>query len=283
MAALERVRTPACVGLDPVLERLPQGLRPRTTEPAAAAEAIGEFSRHILLAMTPFIGCVKVQSACFERFGHWGVSALEGLIRDAKELRLEVILDAKRGDIGVSAEHYAAAAFDRPVGAAPDWITVNGYFGEDGIRPFLRPGHGAFVLVRTSNPGGVRVQGQPLAAGGVVADAVASMVAEIGADSIGARGFSSVGAVVGATDRPAAARLREAMPDQVFLVPGFGAQGGGIDDVTPCFRPDGTGAVVTASRSVIYASGGRDADWARRVSDAAASFADEIGRAAGWR
>jgi orotidine-5'-phosphate decarboxylase len=109
------------------------------------------------------------------------------------------------------------------------------------------------------------------------------MVARIGSAHIGSRGYSSLGAVVGATRPHDAKRLREIMPQQIFLVPGYGAQGAGIDDILPCFKSDGSGAIVTASRSVIYAFKQDDPKWADAVADAAARFADEVGRAVGMR
>ncbi|MHC4949071.1 MAG: orotidine-5'-phosphate decarboxylase, partial [Planctomycetota bacterium] len=161
--------------------------------------------------------------------------------------------------------------------------TINAYLGADGMQPFLDAGGGAFALVRTSNPGGDALQETALAEGGTVADRVAAVVADLGRRVVGRRGYSALGAVVGATRPQAAARLRAAMPEQILLVPGFGAQGGGVDDVRPCFRDDGTGAIVAATRSVIYAFRGDGPGWADEVAEAAAGFADEVGRAVGLR
>jgi orotidine-5'-phosphate decarboxylase len=166
---------------------------------------------------------------------------------------------------------------------AAGWTTVSAYLGTDSLLPFLAPGHGAFALVRTSNPSGDAVQQQRLADGRSVAEMVADLVAQAGAAFVGASGFSALGAVVGATKRADAAALRERMPQQVFLVPGFGAQGGGVDDVLPCFRADGRGALVTASRSVIYAFGAGDRDWASAVRRAAEELRTQIGAAVGVR
>lgn len=279
LAAISRVRAPTCVGLDPVLDRLPAPLR----HGGDPVEAIERFSRDLLTAVAPVVACVKLQSACYERYGSRGVAALERVSRHAEGLGLEVILDAKRGDIGISAEHYAAAAFDPGAPMHADWITINAYLGRDGIEPFLKPGRGAFALVRTSNPGGDAIQAAPLASGDSVAMHVAAHVASIGESSIGSQGYSALGAVVGATKRQDAASLRRLMPRQIFLVPGFGAQGAGVDDVLACFHPDGRGAVITASRSVIYAFKPDDPGWTRAVADAAAAFAEQIGRAVGLR
>jgi len=144
------------------------------------------------------------------------------------------------------------------------------------LLPFLGAGHGAFALVRTSNPSGDAVQSLRLADGRTVAEAVADLVAACGAERCGTSGFSALGAVVGATKPADAAALRGRMPRQMFLVPGYGAQGGGIDDVLPCFRPDGRGALVTASRSVIYAFDPADRQWVDAVRRAADALRREL-------
>lgn len=282
LAAVAHCRAPVCVGLDPVVDRLPAALR----QGHGPVEAIEAYSREVLAAVSPFVPCVKLQSACYERYGSSGVAALERVSRCAHRLGLEVILDAKRGDIGISAEHYAAAAFDPAAGMHADWITINAYLGRDGIEPFLTPGKGAFALVRTSNPGGDAIQSPRLASGESVAEHVAAHLASIGDSSVGTQGYSALGAVVGATKRQDAATLRRLMPRQVFLVPGYGAQGAGVDDVLACFNADGRGAIVTASRSIIYAFKPvalTDPGWPRAVADAAAAFAEEVGLAVGLR
>lgn len=285
---LRRIRAigaPVCVGLDPVLERLPPAISGRvghTEDRAACAQALEVFSRGVLDSIRGVIGVVKVQAACFERYGADGVQALGRVLR-AAEGDFETILDFKRGDIGVSAEHYAAAARGPLV---CDWTTVNSYLGMDGIEPFLRVGaagrgHGAFALVRTSNPAGDAVQSLRLQDGRTVAEAVADMVAAAGEGWVGEGGFSDLGAVVGATKPADAAALRARMPRQIFLVPGYGAQGGSADDVLPCFRADGQGALVTASRSVIYAFAPTDREWQVEVRRAAERFHAEIAQALG--
>jgi orotidine-5'-phosphate decarboxylase len=268
--AFDRFGAPISVGLDPVLDRLPEALR--SLKPV---DAIERFSVGVLEAIAEHVACVKIQSACYERFGADGVAALHRVSVAAKERGFEVILDAKRGDIGITAEHYAAAS----VGHKADWTTVNGYLGADGIAPFLKIG-GAFALVRTSNPSGDALQSLRLSDGRSIAEALADLVVAIGAGSVGARGFSSLGA----TKRQDAAALRARMPEQIFLVPGYGAQGGGVDDVLPCFRADGRGAIVTASRSVLYPEGSTDTragSWQGAIERAAAAFRNEIRRGLG--
>ena len=286
MVAIGRLGAPVCVGIDPVVERLPEVLRPRSQSPANGVEAIGAFALGVLDAVAEVVPCVKLQSACFERYRHLGAEVLHRLTAEARARGLQVILDAKRGDISISARHYAAAAFDPwPVGpdTRPDWVTVNPYLGPDALRPFLCKGFGAFALVRTSNPESDAVQAQQLADGRTVAESVAAMVASVGEGSGGRSGFSSLGAVVAATKPKETAALRQLMPDQIFLVPGFGSQGAGLDEIRPCFQSGGRGAIVTASRSIIYAFDPGRADWARAVADAAETFAEEVGKAVGMR
>ncbi len=276
-ARIERVGAPLCVGLDPVVERLPDAL---TGEPL---ERIGAFCRGVIEAAAPVAAAVKFQSACFERHGPPapGMVVLDELMVQAHQAGLIVILDAKRGDIGISSEHYAAATIGRP---HVDAVTVSPYMGDDSLAPFVEmaasAGKGLFVLVRTSNPGSASVQELPLADGRTVAEATAALVASLGAGSIGQSGYSAVGAVVGATQGRAIARMRQFMPHQIFLLPGYGAQGGGLDDVRPAFV-DGGGALVTASRSILYprprnGKSAGDGDWREAIAAAARRAHDEL-------
>ena len=289
LAAIDSMRAPVCVGIDPVVEKLPHVLRPNDDSAASIVSAIRAFCEQLIEAVIPYVPCIKFQSACFERYGSVGVSALEQLMASAgRHADLQVILDAKRGDIGISADQYAAAAFQPTVKqsthATPDWLTIKSYLGSDGIEPFLKhERHGAFALVRTSNPGGDAIQNLVLRDGRTVAQAVGDLIAQIGSRYVGSRGYSTLGAVVGATKSEDVMKLRRIMPQQIFLVPGYGAQGGGVEDVLPCFNSDGAGALVTASRSVMYAFTPNDARWNESVANAAAKFADEVGSAVGKR
>ena len=283
--AIGRKGSPVCVGLDPVHERLPAELRHRIDSPRTALSAISEYCSGVLDAVADAVPAVKFQSACFERFRDEGVETLYSLIADANDLGLIVILDAKRGDIGVSAEHYAAGMFEpwadsdelAPRHATPDAVTINGYLGSDSIEPFCRDGRGAFVLVRTSNPGGDEIQQARLESGLTVAEHMAGVVDRLAGEHLGSLGYSDLGAVVGATKRGEIASLRALMPRCIFLVPGYGAQGGGTEDVKACFNQDGRGAIITASRSVIFAyEKDPDRSWADAVAQAAQRFAQEI-------
>lgn len=273
LAACAQKGAPVCVGLDPVLDRLPEVLGRATP-----AEAIELFCRGVIDAVHDIVPAVKPQSACFERYGAKGVGAYHAVVDYARQRGLIVVGDAKRGDIGTSSSHYAAGLLGGEHGC--DLLTVNGYLGGDGIEPFLDVaaphGRGLFVLVRTSNPGGDAIQSLKLDDGRTVAEAVGDVVAELGARCVGESGYSNVGMVVGATKPEDAQQLRERYPQQLFLVPGFGAQGGGAEDVRACFKPDGTGALITASRSVIYAYAGKPGMWTEHVQDAAVKLRDEV-------
>lgn len=277
LEACARKGAPVCVGLDPVYEKLPAQLR--KLDPVAAIEA---FSMGILEASAAHVPCVKPQAACYERYGAEGYAVYHRVTKAAKDLGLVVVGDAKRGDIGTSSAHYAAGLLAGAGGC--DALTVNGYLGADGIEPFFevaqKEGKGLFALVRTSNPGGDAIQRLRLADGRAICEAVGDMVAELGSKSVGDSGYSLLGAVVGATKKEDAAALRARLPQQIFLVPGFGAQGGGADDVRACFRTDRhgnkTGAVITASRSVIFAFEGKDGDWKVHVEAGAKDLKAQI-------
>jgi len=270
--AVREVGAPACVGLDPVLEKLPASVRAAHTDPVAA---IGEFCRGIIQASSGLVAAIKPQSACFERYGAPGLALLGELCRQADAAGLAVVLDAKRGDIGISAEHYAAAAR----GSGAHSVTVNAYLGPTTVQPYLAAGLGVFILVRTSNPDSDSVQSLKLDDGRSVAEMMADHVATIGDPHTGTHGYSDVGAVVGATKAQDGRAMRARMPRQIFLVPGYGAQGGTADDIRVLLdgRPEtGGGVLVTASRSVIYAFEPGDANWIKSVRKAALGFAEEI-------
>ena len=240
--AVRRTGAPLCVGIDPVRNRLPAG---------DDLQVIRDFGLRIVDQLAHLVPAVKIQSACYERFGPDGILVRDQLALYAKQAGLIVVFDAKRGDIGVSSEHYAASAFSRP-GAPADWVTINPYLGSDGMQPFLEEG-AAFALVRTSNPGGTALQTLLLEDGRTVAHAVADMVHELGEAHLDNDSkWSRLGAVVGATHAAEIAELRARMPKQWFLMPGVGAQGGSASDVGEAFV-GGMGVLVNASRSIIYA------------------------------
>ena len=215
-------------------------------------------------AAGPECVAVKFQVACFERLGAPGWAALADVVRRAQDAGLLVIADAKRGDIDISAAAYAQAFLGEtptPFGAVPglgaDALTVSPLLGADSLAPLLdaarRAGAGLFALVRTSNPGAADIQELPLAGGGIVSDAVARLVTELGAPGVGAAGLSDLGAVTGATAPDRLEQLRELMPTAVFLLPGVGAQGGKVEDLAAAFAPGPAGGLISASRGIVYA------------------------------
>ena len=279
LAAIDRKGSPVCVGIDPVYDRLPAALRDGAADPV---DAIAAFCFGVLETVADIVPAVKPQIAYFEIHGERGVGLYFDVVRRARELGLIVIGDVKRGDIGSTAAAYAAAHV-APT-EAPDAVTINGYFGADGIRPFLDAaapiGRGAFVLVRTSNPSAADVQDFTDAAGKRFYEHIAEQVAALGSAQglVGERGYSCLGAVVGATYPREASRLRALMPRQIFLVPGYGAQGASAADCAAAFDRDGAGAIVNASRSVLYAhqAPGARGDWRECVAAAAAALAEDI-------
>jgi orotidine-5'-phosphate decarboxylase len=265
---IDRTGSIACVGLDPRPALLPKSLIAAVlTEGLGSREAVAEaflrFNRGLLKAIAGACAAVKPQSACYEAYGWQGVKALEESIKYAHELGIPVILDGKRNDIGSTAQHYAEGIF----GGSPDlsgkplsstqtqWATVNVFLGADGVTPFLgRPGeHGIFALVHTSNPSSSELQDRTFADSSTVSDVVAQLVHRWGSNRQGSSGLSDVGAVVGATFPDQAKRLRAFMPDSIFLVPGYGAQGGSAKDALAGLRPDGRGVIVNSSRAIIQA------------------------------
>ncbi len=268
-AAIATSRSIACVGLDPRPALIPPALAADSLSrhgdtAEAVAEAFLTFNRGIIHAITGHCAAVKPQVACYEAYGPAGMSCLAETIRFARERGIEVIVDGKRNDIGSTAEHYAQAWLGRAPGlggaALPgwggDWLTVNGYLGADGIVPFTGPAPtttGIFVLVKTSNPSSGDLQDQPLADGSPVMEAMARLVQRWGHGRQGACGLTDIGAVVGATWPAQARRLRTLMPDNLFLVPGYGAQGGSAADAKAGARPDGTGILINSSRGILGA------------------------------
>ena len=275
--ACDQKQAPVCVGLDPVLDRLPA-----TLGSLSPLDAIERFCLAVIDSVADIVPAIKPQIACFERYGSQGYAVYERVLDAGHQAGLYVIGDAKRGDIGTSSAHYAAGLLTaEEEGTSPcDALTVNSYLGMDGIEPFTQAaaqaGRGCFALVRTSNPGGDRLQGLRLQDGRTVAEAVADLVSECGASFVGQRGYSLVGAVVGATKAEDAVSLRQRMPQQIFLVPGFGAQGGSAEGVRACFKPDRTGALISASRSVIYAYGAADTRWDEHIRKAAIEFSQQV-------
>lgn len=269
-------------GIDPYPGRLPPEIASRVSGGLPEAEAVREFCLGVLEAVEPEAAAVKLQAAFFERLGPEGMEVYRDLIRAARELDLPVISDVKRGDIGPVAAAYAEAHL-AVYGAS--CVTVNPYMGSDAIQPFLDEsrrlgnGGGVFALVATSNPSADAVQG---AGNPQLFESVARLVAGLGEPS---GDYSDAGAVVGATRPEVGARVRELMPDALFLVPGFGAQGGSAEGIKKMLDRRGGGVLVNSSRGIMYAYEREDAageDY-RTLSPRAASEASLALREAGAR
>jgi orotidine-5'-phosphate decarboxylase len=298
IGAIEKKGSPICVGIDPIIASMPdaifRGGRDKADggDPQAAIDAIFEFTTRVLKIVAPHVPCVKFQSAYFEQY-HWeGVEAYYNLIQEAAELGLIVIGDVKRGDIGSTAAAYAAGHLAEPEMSAsdematPDAITVNPMLGMDTLEPFVRTagefGKGLFVLVRTSNPGSAELQDVKLADGRTWSEMLAEKLAAVAEDLVGGRGWSSLGAVVGATQTHTMISLRQRLPKSIFLLPGYGTQGATAEMTRHAFR-DGLGALVSASRSILYAhkdakiSGKYGGDWEKCVEGAVIEMKRELG------
>jgi len=288
--AVERKRSQLVVGLDPLVDLLPMELRGESVlGRAESSYAYARFCCGIVDAVAPYVVAVKPQVAFFEALGSDGIAALERVCGYARTAGLLVIADAKRGDIGSTARAYASA-FLEPHGEdepLADALTVNPYLGHDSIEPFLQAcrlhGAGIFCLVRTSNAGAADVQELTLSDGRRVWQHVAGLVDEWGAEHVGERGLSSVGAVVGATAPRAVAEARRLLPRSVILLPGVGAQGATPADVARAFTSGPASALVTASRSIIYAyRTGEHAEWRAAAGAEAARLRSEVWSVSGW-
>lgn len=256
------------VGLDPVYDNLPLTIKKEIDKNLKdISKAIIEFNFKLIDAIYDLIPAIKPQIAFYERYGMEGIKAFIRTVNYGKKKGLIVIEDAKRNDIGSTATAYSdghigkirlfnqlKAIFDL------DAITVNPYLGSDGILPFINDVQkyqkGIFVLVKTSNPSSTELQDIKVVYKREkykLYEIVANLVNEWGLSCIGKCGYSSVGAVVGATFPNDSKRLRKLMPKAYFLVPGYGAQGGSASDIINCFNKDGYGALIAASRSINYA------------------------------
>ncbi len=278
-AARQDRRTTLCVGLDPRLEQLPPAIRAAAA--GDAEKALTRFGCEVLELTAAHAACFKVQIAFFEAHGLAGLRAYAAILAEARRKRLLVIADVKRGDIGTTAEAYAAGHLSPGGDLEADALTLNPWMGRDALEPFVKRavahGKGLYVLVRTSNPGAADLQDLELSAGGArVFERAADLVASLGQAHLSpVTGLSAVGAVVGATGPKASAELRARLPSTPFLVPGYGAQGATARDVAVCYRADGSGAVVNASRSIVHPAGA-ESDWRAAVARAAAAAREDL-------
>ena len=261
---IAELQNPTCVGLDTSFDYLPEELKRDVSSLDDAAEAIAEFNMNVIDKVCDIVPSVKVQIAYYEMYGHAGLQAFEYTVNYARGRGLIVIADCKRNDIGSTAGCYSKAYLGKTEvngknyrAFAADMLTVNGYLGSDGIKPFLQDikdnDKSVFALVKTSNPSSGEFQNLKLENGKFIYEQMGDLVADWGKDFIGKYGYSEVGAVVGATHPEEAERLRKRLPHTFFLIPGYGAQGGSAQMLKVCFDKNGLGGVVNSSRGIICA------------------------------
>jgi orotidine-5'-phosphate decarboxylase len=276
-----RAKDSRCVvGLDPRIDQMPAFV-----SKSGACLAITEFHELVLDAVADLVPAVKPQLAFFEQYGVAGIQAFENTVRAARQRGLLVIADGKRNDISSTAEAYANAYLGG--GFDCDALTVTPYLGRDSLVPFVescrKHGKGLFVVLKTSNPGSQDFEDQRLAeTGRPLYEKIAGALNELGRELVGESGYSSIGAVIGATFPEEGRRLRSLMPKALILVPGYGAQGGSAKAAAECFNEDGLGAIVNSSRGITYAFGdpniSRDA-FVRSVRDNTLRMIGEINAA----
>lgn len=268
MEKIDEKSNPTVVGLDPLVQNIPKFIQTDAVKEfgntrQGVSKAFLRFNLALLDQLHPLIPAVKLQMACYELYGEAGINAFNRTVERAHELNLVVIDDSKRNDIGSSAKLYAMGH----LGKTPlfkgeedveksDFLTINPFLGSDTISPFVdqlkENNKGVFILARTSNPSSKEYQ-EALIEGKPLYTKIAEDIHSLTLDNLGARGYSPIGAVVGATWPEEADQIRQAMPHAYFLVPGYGAQGATADGVIPSFDQQGYGALINSSRGVIFA------------------------------
>lgn len=262
-------QNPTVAGLDPKLDYIPDYIKEKAFAQygknlEGAAEALFVFNKGLIDALCDIVPAVKPQAAYYEMYGWYGVRTLQRTIEYAKSKGMFVITDAKRNDIGTTMQAYANAHLgttevegESVAAFGSDALTVNGYLGTDGIKPVIevcqKEDKGMFILVKTSNPSSGELQDRKLDDGLTIYRTMGNMCEKWGEELTGQYGYSGVGAVVGATYPEQLGELRKALPHTFFLVPGYGAQGGGAEDVAPAFDEKGLGAVINSSRGIMCA------------------------------
>lgn len=265
---IEKMKAPIVVGLDPRLEFIPNHIKEKVYEiygktPRAVTEALYEFNKAIIDNIYDLVPAIKPQIAMYEQYGSYGLEAYIKTIDYGKEKGLLVIGDIKRSDIASTAQAYS----DGHIGEVEiedsayevfkqDAITLNPYLGVDSITPYIdnckKYDKGLFILVKTSNPNSGEFQDLDIG-GERLYERVGRTVHRLGEEVMGNRGYSKIGAVVGATHPEEAKVIRRLMPNSYFLVPGYGAQGARAKDLKGYFNEDGLGAIINSSRGIIAA------------------------------
>lgn len=267
---INKKQNPSIVGLDPRIERIPSFIKNEMLDKygnsiKAVAKSFIKFNYGIINAVSDIVPAVKPQIAFYEKYGFEGVKCFQETVKYAKSKGLIVVEDAKRNDIGTTASAYSSGHIgkvnkckgDEVPMFDVDAITINAYLGSDGVKPFIEDikkyGKGCFILVKTSNISSGELQDKKLIDNLKLSEHVARYVNEWGKDTIGDRGYSSIGAVVGATFSTQVKSLREIMKRSIFLSPGYGAQGASAKDIIPLFNEDGYGALISSSRNIVFA------------------------------
>lgn len=290
------MQNPTVAGLDPKLDYVPSFIKEECFSKygvtlKGAAQALLMFNKALIDELCDIVPAIKPQAAYYEMYGFEGVEALKDTIAYAQSKGMYVMTDGKRNDIGTTMEAYATAHLgdtavegDMVSAFGADALTVNGYLGTDGIKPLINicseKDKGIFVLVKTSNPSSGELQDLKLESGETVYERMGAMCEKWGESLKGSYGYSGVGAVVGATYPEMLKELREKMPHTFFLVPGYGAQGGGANDVKYAFDKNGIGAIVNSSRGIMCAwqkqEGMTEADFAKAARIEALRMRDDL-------
>ncbi|HMO93400.1 MAG TPA: orotidine-5'-phosphate decarboxylase [Pirellulaceae bacterium] len=280
--AVSRKMTPVVVGLDPRVEQLPPAFQPRDRSPETVAEHLREFCVNVIDIVCERVAIVKPNAAFFEAWGVAGMQALVDVNRHAKSRGLLVLLDAKRGDIGSTAEAYAQAFLQQGNPWSSDALTVSPFLGNDTLEPLVRTAQenstGLFVLVKTSNLGSADYQSAQFE-NRSNSERIAAWLESRCLDTLGEMGFGICGAVVGATYPQDLVSLRSIMPHAIFLIPGVGAQGARISEIGGAFDSRGLGALVNSSRGIIFAHTIKSfshLNWERAVESAMTQLIDEL-------
>ncbi|MCK4259123.1 MAG: orotidine-5'-phosphate decarboxylase [Halanaerobiales bacterium] len=299
IAKIEAKNSCICVGLDPRFHQIPGVVKNPVRESMGEtldglAQVLINFNQRILEAVEPYVPVVKFQISFYEQYGLAGMKALIESAKIARELGFEIILDAKRNDISSTAKAYA----DGYLGKVNVWgreealydfdsMTINPYLGRDGIDPFIETGRkyekGLWALLKTSNPSSGDLQDLILEGGDMVYEQLAYKLQELGSDWLGDSGYSNLGMVVGATYPGAAERVRQMLPKTFFLIPGYGAQGAGAEELSPFFNKDGLGGIVNSSRGIIFANRLEGEDYQIAAKRAALEMQQDLNQIRGGR
>ncbi|MFH1229184.1 MAG: orotidine-5'-phosphate decarboxylase [Candidatus Aenigmatarchaeota archaeon] len=288
---IDEMKNPSVIGLDPRIQDIPKKVIQNAIKTTcdyskrklgeltlddkfrATAQAFFDFNVGIIDSTCEIAGICKPQYAFYDQYGHHGVKAFEDTIEYARSKGMLRIGDKKKNDIKDTAQAYADGALgvvELADGSSHssfdlDALTVNGYLGSDGIKPFVdvskRHGKGIFLLVKTSNASSGELQDlvlDPVHGGRKVYEQMALKANQWGEELLGERGYSSLGVVVGATFPTDAVSVRKKAEKAIILVPGYGFQGGMGKDTVPNFNKDGYGAIVNSSRGINFAYKSKD-------------------------